>query len=794
MLKKRGKRLFVFNLTFSQIALLFLSTFAISFILSENLVSAASPEVAGENAKQAAGLTSGSGDAAGAETFAKTTGNSPPSTANVPTDTGRGMVSRLDKPPGSNLPPPPVGAGAGAASAPPVLTYSGATQTITVNGQSVVAEVAKSGTNEYYAVGNQLYTKAIGDSYVSAGTRYSYDLPFGIYSFNNFFLGNLFQGVVWAVAVVGVIQLVGNLAGLDAQLTNSLSTAAAAGIIGGKVAYGLFGTTTGEAGSGGILSNTLSPLTSGLIGVAIAVAVFVLTYKKEKKKLVTFQCLPFEPPIGGAKCEECNKDPFRPCSEYRCRALGQACQLLNSGTNEERCTWVNPKDVNSPTITPWTDALKPTGLAYVPDTTIRPPNRGVKIVKNGRDGCIQAFTALEFGVILNEPAQCKIDYNPNKTFDQMQFYLGGSNYYRYNHTEKMKLPGPETGEAGALAPELKNDGFFSLFVQCRDANGNVNVDKFVFDFCVDKSPDTTPPIIEGTSIKSGGFVRYNADSVPIEVYTNEPADCKWSRESKDYKEMENSMNCANKAFQVNADLNYVCSGNLTGIKSQQDNKFYFRCKDQPDKPENERNVNVESKELILKGSRPLNILEVGPNGTIFGSTNTVTVDLTAKTDDGAEEGKATCYISNTGQPDSFIPMRETNSFEHKQKLDLGAGKYKYFFRCIDLGGNSADSSTEFNVKIDKNAPIVTRAYKEEGLKVVTDEDAQCVYDLKSCNYVFEEGLPMIYSNPSIRQNHFAEWKTNSVYYIKCKDLYGNQLGPNECNIVVNSVELAAKTQ
>ena len=41
---------------------------------------------------------------------------------------------------------------------------------------------------------------------------------------------------------------------------------------------------------------------------------FVLLYKKESKKLISFQCLPFEPPIGGSKCEECNKDPFRPCS------------------------------------------------------------------------------------------------------------------------------------------------------------------------------------------------------------------------------------------------------------------------------------------------------------------------------------------------------------------------------------------------------------------------------------------------------------------------------------------------
>ncbi|MDO8508523.1 MAG: hypothetical protein Q7S27_02445 [Nanoarchaeota archaeon] len=620
------------------------------------------------------------------------------------------------------------------------------------------------------------------------GDTYNYKIPLTGTPVNGFFTVNLVEGLVWAIAVVGIVQLVGNLAGLDPEITNALSVSLGAGIVAGKAAYGL-ALKSQTVVDTGVFSG--AGWTGLGVGAIVAFAIFVALYKKEKKKLVSFQCLPFEPPIGGEKCEECNKDSFRPCSEYRCRSLGQACQLLNTGTNEERCAWVNPRDVNSPTISPWGEALKPSGLSYVPDTTIRPPNRGVKITRVGaKDGCIQAFTPLEFGVILNEPAQCKLDYSPNKTFDQMQFYFGGSNYHRYNHTQKMKLPSPETGELSAdLAPELENDGFFSLYVQCRDANDNVNEDKFVFNFCVDKSPDTTPPLIEGTSINSGGFVRHNADNVPIELYVNEPAECKWSRDSKNYDDMENSMQCGTEIYQINADLNYVCSGNLTGVKNQETNKFYFRCKDQPSKAESERNVNTQSYELLLKGSQPLNILNVEPNGTIFGSTDTVVVDLSIKTDDGAEEGKSLCYFSATGLPDSYIAMFESNSFEHRQKLDLISGNYKYFVRCIDFGGNSADSNTEFSIFVDKQTPKVTRAYKEEGLKVVTDEDAQCVYDLKSCNYEFNEGLPMIYSNPSLKRNHFVEWKANSIYYIKCGDLYNNVPSPNECSIIVNSVEL-----
>ncbi len=757
MQQKRRDKL-VINLVFSQIILLILTSFATSFILSDNLASAQDPKIAD---------------------FANARGISYEealSRAITPIQTD--SIKQVQQ----------------------ILTFK-QPQTYEIKGKAF-SEVIKKGDTFYAKTSTGEIKldqarleelKALGGNLDAPVEAYSYEAPFGLFTTTNFFYGNLLQGLVWSIAVIGVIQTVGRLAGADEELINTLSVSAAAGIIGGKALYGLFGAQTqGVVGSGGrILAQPwYGPLTGTLIGGVIAIGIFIALYSKEKKKLVKFQCLPFEPPLGGAKCEECNKDPFRPCSEYRCRSLGQACQILNPGTLEEKCAWVNPKDVTSPTIETWKDVLTK-GLNYVPDSTIRPPNRGVKVVKGSSD-CLDAFTPLEFGIVTNEPAQCKIDYTLTKTLDEMKFFFGGTNYYGYNHTQKMKLPGPDSGTVGELAPELKNDGTFSLFARCRDANGNENVDAFVFNFCVDPSPDTTPPIIEGTSIVQNGFVRFNADSTPIEVYVNEPAECKWSRQSKNYDDMENDMACDTEAFQINADLNYVCRGNLTGIKNNEENKFYFRCKDGPDKTDSERNVMVQSYELTLRGSQPLNILNVGPNGTIFGSTDSVSVELRVITDDGAEEGKAICYFSNTGEQDSYIAMFETNSFEHKQSLDLIAGDYEYFFRCIDAGGNSAEDNAEFSVVIDKNAPIVTRAYREEGLKIVTNEDAECVYSLNSCNYVFDEGLPLLYSNPLIKMNHFAEWQENRVYYIKCRDLYGNQPSPNDCSIVVRAAELGKK--
>src|SRR3989344_759020 len=147
-----------------------------------------------------------------------------------------------------------------------------------------------------------------------------------------------------------------------------------------------------------------------VVGGVVAVGIFLLMYKDETTDTVTFQCLPWDAPIGGASCERCNDDPNKPCSEYRCRSLGQACQLLNVGTNEERCTWVNPKDVNPPVIEPWTTPLLD-DYKYTPDKAISPPDRGVKVVNSkSTTQCVKPFTPLRFGITTDEPSQCKIDY------------------------------------------------------------------------------------------------------------------------------------------------------------------------------------------------------------------------------------------------------------------------------------------------------------------------------------------------------------------------------------------------
>lgn len=595
--------------------------------------------------------------------------------------------------------------------------------------------------------------------------------------FGQGFLGNLAEGALWAAGVVGAIQLFGPMFGLEEETVSALSMSAAVGIL---TAKGLIGAAEQFGGSFEIFGIEKFGLSYGAwAGIGVAVVVFLLLYEKQDEKIVLFSCLTWQAPTGGDNCEECNKQGL-PCSEYQCKSLGQSCELINKGTGEEKCVWVNRQDVNPPTIEPWEDALL-NDYRYLPDGAISPPDRGVKInYLKSQDNCIPAFTPLSFGVELNEPAKCKIDVLRKENFETMSSFMSGG-LSKYNHSYALSLPG--TSALGLENITLQNDGNYELYVRCQDSNGNSNTATFVFKYCVDPGADTTPPLIVTTSILNNVPIAFNQSSIDLEVYVNEPSQCKWSRNDRDFDSMEETMSCSSNIFEFNAQVLYKCSTTLTGLKDRVENKFYFRCKDQPNAPESDRNVNVESHEFTLIGTQPLVIDSVKPNDiTVRDSTDVVKVTIEVRTSAGFNEGEAICHYSNTGDEDDFIKFFETESFEHSQDLFLTEGNYEYFIKCTDLGGNSDRKTINFDVKTDLSSPLVVRAYKEENfLKLITDENAECVYSTFDCNYEFNEGTQITVVNGT---NHFTSWSTESSLYVKCQDNFGNRPLPNQCSINV----------
>jgi len=98
-------------------------------------------------------------------------------------------------------------------------------------------------------------------------------------------------------------------------------------------------------------------------------------------------------------------------------------------------------------------------------------------------------------------------------------------------------------------------------------------------------------------------------------------------------------------------------------------------------------------------------------------------------------------------------------------------------------------TTSFTVDSDSTPPTIVRAYHDDNyLRLVTNERAECVYDIVSCDYPFEDGIKM---NVFDEVNHYTDWDLEKTFYVKCMDEYGNRLmSSNQCNIIVRPFELS----
>ena len=560
----------------------------------------------------------------------------------------------------------------------------------------------------------------------------------------------------WALIAFTVGQLLGGLFGLSEENTGALSYSLAGGAFGGKLIHA-FTKAAGKASLG--------------YGLAISAIIFVATYKDQKQKTVKFSCLPWQAPAGGDNCELCN-DPDLPCSEYRCRSLGQNCEIVNIGTEQETCINVDPNDVNPPVIKPDYDVLT-SGHEY---TNVRnsPPGPGFNIINlESEDGCLQAFTPLKFGIIAEEPAQCRVDFEHTESFEEMKAYIGGSNLFDYEHSEQFVLPGAQVLANSSFI--LENGKDITFYIRCMDKTGNENSAEYAVNFCIDPSPDTTPPRVEATSIQNGGCVAENQNEANVEFYVNEPSECRWSSDDQSYDSMpsENQMECSNELYQINANQLFTCKTDLKGI-ARDETPFYIRCRDQPNVQLEDRNTMTESFEFILRGSDGLRIIDIKPNETIFGGVSPSPVELFVETKFGCDNGKAVCFYSTTGDTNDFVQFFDTNNYDgiHTQKQSLEDGDHKYFVKCVDGGGNVAEETIEFILDIDENAPVIARIYEEnQKLKIVTVRPSECSYTLNGCDFSFEEGTQMPIANSTV---HFTEWNKENTYYIKCRDEFRNE--------------------
>lgn len=590
-----------------------------------------------------------------------------------------------------------------------------------------------------------------------------------------------FSGWMGSIAVYAAIALAAGYlaggitkwAGGASEEAQAVGLSVGAGVFAGLVAAKIAVSAGSAGGPIGIV-----------IGVVVAAVIMVLTYDKRAYEVVKYQCLPFVPERGGEHCEECNNGEL-PCSEYQCKSLGRSCELVNKGTDKELCISVSRGDKIPPKINPWEKPL-PDGYVYnpLPQNTNFPEQRGVKVVNPlNENGCVPPFTDISFGITLDEPSICKFSTERAATWEEMGSEFFSSGMSDYNHSTHMTFPSRDAAESEGFKYK---EGFNEFFVRCEDAEGNQNRANFVFRFCVDESPDLTPPTILNENPLNGAPIAFNKTTIDSTFYLNKPSTCKWDYVDRTYEDMENEMQCAESmgdAVNYQYTMAYPCKTTISGLVNYEENDFYIRCKSYPKKEGAERVVMENSYKYTLRGTRKLEIAELAPNETIRGSADTIPVELYARTAGGENEGESVCGFSPSGQDKTYTTFFNTGSYEHTQELFLPSGVYEYYFKCVDKGGNVDVQQTQFVVESDSVEPIIARAYYEDGfLKLVTNEEANCVYSTFGCDYPFEEGAKLS-GNDQI--NHFTTWDTETNLYIKCEDVYQNRpTVQSECSMIV----------
>lgn len=530
-----------------------------------------------------------------------------------------------------------------------------------------------------------------------------------------------------------------------AVVSTALTVAAA---LSSSFASVLTGASFGLTGSSGMATflPTIAGLSPTIIGAVVVAVVMVVTYvifggAKVRTYHVITQCSPWQAPAGGNDCGNCrnaekfNKLGVDDCTEYKCRSLGKFCSFIpeNEGSSRVSCFARSPYDVNSPVIIPWPESLTPgyslTDLDY-----------GFSITP-----AVKPFSLISFGIRTDELSQCKLSSEHKDSFDAMPDYFGDS-YFAKEHNITLNLAGGSD---------------YSFYVRCKDSFDNKNNRDYIIKISADPVPDSMPPVVDAFDPPSGSYLPSNLSQATVGLLLNEPSNCKFSTDDKDYDLMESEASCEDEIHATFSDPYYDCFALLN--LSQGVNDYYFRCVDL------NGNKNSESYHSALFVSDPLVIVYSSPSGSVY-DTNSPVLEVT--TAGGSQSGVSSCGFSASDMDfDSMIPFFSTSSSNHKQNLlNLPKADYDYYVKCRDSVGNEASKVLSFSITSDTTPPSILYLYSSgSSLYLGLDEPSTCEYSNSS--FVYGSGLKMSGSGASMQMISVD----SPNYFINCVDNYNNKL-------------------
>ena len=446
----------------------------------------------------------------------------------------------------------------------------------------------------------------------------------------------------------------------------------------------------------------------------------------DEKISVKVLCKPYIPPKKGEDCGRCTEDKLHPCTEYKCKSLGTTCALINADTEQAECIDDSPYDTNSPAIEAWPEAITPGYQA-------QPTPKGYIITPS-----VPAWNFISFGITTDEPALCSYDTKHTAKREEMAHEL--SDYYKREHNTTLALLAGST---------------HSLYARCEDAHGNENLEEYEIIITTGPAPDLTPPLIKERSIENNAYLPYNTPATQFSIKTNEPSQCRYDKEDKDYANMNFRFFCNNNT-EISED-GYGCDTVLTNL-SAGSNIYYLRCMD------NQGNANQQSQQQTLRvTSTPLTITTLQPQEITYQQNTTLLIST-----QGGVNNNAICSFSTTNL--SYTEFFQTGSTQHRQALDnLFLGQHTYYTSCRDIAGNIARNITGFFVAYDQEGPKILYIYKDSAaVHMLFDEPAACA----SHTQPFAEGS-IAFSSPM--KDHTFQIQGEELY-VQCMDKDNNQ-GP-----------------
>ncbi len=476
-----------------------------------------------------------------------------------------------------------------------------------------------------------------------------------------------------------------------------------------------------------------------------------------------YKCSAWKAPTGSESCEMCGSDGL-PCSEYRCASLGKACEYFEpAGADKGYC--LSSADNTPPTIS----------------ASLNPPSP------------IPPYTSVEVTITTNEDSQCAFNMgSAGSSFTDMEYSIDDG--WGKEHKVILNVPGRRTSLDNNDTTSydlINNDGVYNMYVRCEDPAGNFNLAAKLVRFEVMDTPDKVPPVITNITPVSGSAIMFNTTQKAISLKVNEPAECRWSSQDKEYSLMENQFTCDSVASNSGVLNGYFCSGVITNVTQNMSlqTRYFIRCKDQPYLEGHEdqyytRNANPTSKEYVLRPSSELKVNSILPTGTLIVGAGVSNLTLSAKTEGGAENGKAKCnwrlvYENITTM---YVPFSVTNATMHTQVItNKSEANYQIQVRCQDIAGNIVEGNSSLSLRIDRSSPIISRIFNDKGsLKIATNEPASCKFvfanpsinNAISCLFAFASTNATAMIGPSNVQ-HTTPWKKGFTYLIRCQDFFGN---------------------